>query len=74
MAAKTKVESSHDVTFAEGGDTHMFGKQAAGPDKPGNTGKDQSSAPGHKFAEGGKGKMFGFAGSQPATAGQTGAR
>lgn len=74
MAAKTKTETSHDVTFAEGGDTHMFGEQAAGPDKPGNTGKDQSSAPGAKYAEGGKTKMFGFAGSQPAKAGQTGAR
>jgi hypothetical protein len=74
MAAKTKTETSHDVTFAEGGDTHMFGEQAAGPDKPGNTGKDQSGAPGPKYAAGGKNKMFGFAGSQPATAGQTGAR
>jgi hypothetical protein len=74
MAAKTKTETSHDVTFAEGGDTHMFSQQAAGPDKPGNTGKDQSGAPGPKYAAGGKNKMFGFAGSQPATAGQTGAR
>ena len=28
----------------------MFAKQAAGPDKPGNTGKDQSPALGAKFA------------------------
>jgi hypothetical protein len=52
----------------------MFGPQAAGPDKPGDTGKDQSSAPGAKFASGGSGKMFGFNPSVPATAGQTGAR
>ena len=52
----------------------MFGPQAAGPDKPGDTGKDQSSAPGAKFAAGGKGKMFGFSPAVPATAGQTGAR
>lgn len=75
MVAPTKTkEAQHDVTFAEGGDTPMFGKQAAGPDKPGNTGKDTSAAPGPKFAAGGSHKMFGFAGSQPATAGQTGAR
>lgn len=74
MAFKSKTETSHDVTFAEGGDTHMFGQQAAGPDKPGNTGKDQSGAPGAKFASGGKGKMFGFNPAVPATAGQTGAR
>ena len=75
MVAPTKTkEAQHDVTFAEGGDTAMFAKQAAGPDKPGNTGKDQSAAPGPKFAAGGSNKMFGYAGSQPATAGQTGAR
>lgn len=72
--ASTKKESEKDVTFAEGGDTPMFGKQAAGPDKPGNTGKDTSGAPGAKFAKGGSGKMFGFTPSQDAKAGQTGAR
>jgi len=71
---KTKKEGQHDVEFAEGGDTHMFGQQTAGPDKPGNTGKDQHSAPGAKYAEGGKGKMFGYTPSLPAKAGITGAR
>ena len=71
---KTKKEGQHDVTFAEGGDTHMFSQQAAGPDKPGNTGKDQSSAPGNKFAEGGKTKMHSYTPSQAATAGITSAR
>lgn len=70
----TKKEAQHDVTFAEGGDTPMFGKQAAGPDKPGNTGKDQAAAPGPKFAAGGSGKMYGFSPSVPAKAGITGAR
>jgi len=70
----TKKEAQHDVTFAEGGDGHMFGKQAAGPDKPGNTGKDPSSAPGPKFAEGGNGKMFGFSGAQSQQPGRTSAR
>ena len=75
MVSPTKTkEAQHNVTFAEGGDTPMFGKQAAGPDKPGNTGKDPTGAPGPKFASGGTNKMFGYAGSQPATAGQTGAR
>jgi len=75
MVASTKTkEAQHDVTFAEGGDTHMFGKQSAGPDKPGNTGKDPTAAPGPKYAAGGSSKMFGFSPSHPAKAGQTGAR
>lgn len=75
MVAPTKTkEAQHDVEFAEGGDTPMFGKQAAGPDKPGNTGKDPTSAPGPKYAAGGSTKMFGFSPSQSVTPGQTGAR
>jgi hypothetical protein len=75
MAEKSKVESEKNVEFAKGGsDNHMFGEQAATPDKPGNTGKDAGGAPGAKFASGGSGKMFGFNPSVPATAGQTGAR
>jgi hypothetical protein len=74
VAPKAVKEAQHDVTFAEGGDTAMFSKQSAGPDKPGNTGKDTSAAPGAKFAKGGTGKMFGFAGSQPKEPGTTGAR
>jgi hypothetical protein len=71
---KTKEHVERNVEFAEGGDTHMFGKQSAGPDKPGNTGKDTSAAPGPKYASGGSSKMFGFSPSQAATAGITGAR
>jgi hypothetical protein len=70
---KTK-EAQHNVTFAEGGDTPMFSKQSAGPDKPGNTGKDPTAAPGPKYAAGGSTKMFGYAGSQAVKPGQTGAR
>lgn len=73
-ALKTKENVETNVTFAEGGNTKMFGQQAAGPDKPGNTGKDQSGAPGPKYAAGGSTKMFGFNGAQAAKAGQTGAR
>jgi hypothetical protein len=75
MVAPTKVkEAQHNVTFAEGGDTKMFGPQAAGPDKAGNTGKDPTSAPGPKYAAGGSSKMYGYSPSVPAKAGITGAR
>jgi hypothetical protein len=74
----SRNETSHDTKFAEGGDTHMFGKQEAGSrtsaDKGPSTGKPDSSGPGEKFAEGGKGKMFGFQGSLPARDGITSAR
>jgi hypothetical protein len=74
----SRNETSHDVQFAEGGDTHMFGKQQAGSrtsgDKGPSTGKPDDSGPGEKFAQGGKGKMFGFQGSLPARDGITSAR
>jgi hypothetical protein len=70
----TKKEAQHDVTFAEGGDTKMFGKQSAETDVPGNTGKTPKAAPGAKFASGGSTKMFGFSPSQPKQPGTTGAR
>jgi hypothetical protein len=70
-------EKTHNVKFAEGGDTAMFGKQEAGSrtsaDKSPSTGKPDSSGPGEKFAEGGKGKMFGFKGAAPAQSGITSA-
>lgn len=73
--AKIKKETSHNVQFAEGGDTHMFGKQAAGPQKPKTTAHDVSGgAPGAKFASGGSTKMHGYNPSVPATAGITSAR
>ena len=74
MATKSKQETEHDVTFAEGGDTHMFGPQSASPDVPGNTGKSPKAAPGAKYAEGGKGKMFGFHGAEAQAAGRTSQR
>ena len=74
----TRNETSHDVAFAKGGNTKMFGEQEAGSrtsaDKGPSTGKPDSSGPGEKFAEGGKGKMFGFQGSLPARDGITSAR
>ncbi len=73
MAAFTK-KSEHNVTFAKGGDNHMFGPQKAGEQAAGVTEHDAGAGSGDKFAKGGSGKMFGYAGSQPAQAGKTSAR
>ena len=74
-AGAQATEKSHDVTFAKGGNTKMFGEQAAGVQKPATTAHDVSGgAPGADFASGGKTKMFGFAGAQPARDGITSAR
>jgi len=74
--AKSKQEGEHNVTFAEGGDTHMFSQQAAEPSEAGVTvdksGKD--SAPGAKYAKGGSTKMFGFHGAEAQQPGRTSAR
>lgn len=74
----TRNESTHDTTFAKGGNTPMFGKQVAGSrtesDKSPSTGKPDSSGPGAEFAKGGSNKMFGFQGSLPARDGITSAR
>lgn len=67
-------EKSHDVTFAKGGDTHMFGEQSAGAQKPATTAHSETPAPGAEFAKGGSGKMFGFSGALPARDGITSAR
>lgn len=73
MAKVSKEKSERSATFAEGGDTHMFGQQAAGSQKSGTTRHD-TKGDGGEFAKGGAGKMFGFAGSQSAKAGITSAR
>jgi hypothetical protein len=49
----TKKSVSGRGSFGKGGSTKMFKPQAAGPDRPGNTGKDQSPAPGAQRAAGG---------------------
>ena len=76
--AGSATEKSHDVEFAKGGTTKMFGEQEAGErdgsDKSPSTGKPDSSGPGDKFAAGGSTKMFGYQGSVPATAGISSAR
>jgi hypothetical protein len=71
------TEKTHNVEFAKGGNTPMFGEQEAGsrkgPDKSPSTGKPDSSGPGEKFAAGGSNKMFGYNPSKPATSGITSA-
>lgn len=76
MAAKVTKETTKNVEFAKGGNTHMFTEQAAEPQKSGHTADTTGpdNAPGDKFACGGKGKMFGFAGAQTARSGITSAR
>ena len=69
-----RKETSHNVEFAKGGDTKMFGEQQANPDKPGSTGKPDVGGKGPEFAAGGKGHMFGFSGALPARDGITSAR
>ena len=78
---KTKKEGQHDVEFAEGGDTPMFGtgdrtktetRDAAGDQLAGQTAQHSKDNP--KYAEGGSTKMFGYSPSVPAKAGITSAR
>ena len=64
----------HDVEFAKGGNTKMFGEQAAEPQKAGTTAHDAADGKGAEYAKGGSGKMFGFTGALPARAGITSAR
>jgi hypothetical protein len=70
----TRNESSHNVEFAEGGNTKMFGEQQAEPAKAAQTGDPGATGKGAEFAKGGSNKMFGFAGSESAKAGITSAR
>lgn len=75
---KKFVEKDARSTFAEGGNTPMFGHQNADEQAPGGTAHDngspQSQGSGDKWACGGKTKMFGFAGAMPAREGITSAR
>jgi hypothetical protein len=72
--AKVTKETSHNVEFAKGGNTKMFGEQQAEPRTPGKTGDPGATGKGAEFAKGGSGKMFGFAGSVPARSGISSAR
>lgn len=64
-----KTISSSSPAFAKGGKTKMFGRQYAGTDKPGVTGKATTSN-GGKFAKGGPtGKVGNQKPAVPAKAG-----
>lgn len=67
-----RSEKEHDVAFAKGGNTAMFGQQHVGEQKPGGTAHNVGGD--GKFAKGGSGKMHGFQGSVAARAGITSAR
>jgi hypothetical protein len=68
---RPKKLAQHPTTFAKGGSGHAFRKQAAGPAKAGQTGKQQTAAPGAKRAAGGP-PLPGVATSVPAKPGHTG--
>ena len=73
--AGSATVKTHDVEFAKGGTTKMFGEQEAGDNtNTGETGKPDERGPGEKFASGGTTKMFGFQGAVPARDGITSAR
>lgn len=83
MAAKFKKETSHNVEFAKGGNTPMFGhgdrtttasSEQAGEQAPGGTAHKSGANSGGKYAVGGNTKMHAYHPSVPATAGITGAR
>ena len=63
--------TSKGADFAKGGSTKMFGKQVAGPQRPGCTAHD-TSGDGGKFASGGSTKMFGKQAAGPMPSGQSG--
>jgi hypothetical protein len=73
MGFKKKEVDAVNTEFAKGGDQHMFGHQAAGPEAPGTTAHD-TKGDGGKYAEGGKTKMFAYSPAVPAKAGITGPR
>jgi len=72
--AKSKLMKSSTPAFHKGGNTKMFGKQAAGLTKSlseGGTGKTDKS-PGGKFMKGGSTHMFGKQSANPRRPGVTG--
>jgi hypothetical protein len=71
----SKQDRDRGTAFAKGGKAKMFGEQAAGPIRPGQTGKAQNPAPGSKGARGG-GKTGADVGglARPAAPGATGPR
>jgi hypothetical protein len=71
MTPRPKKSVPHPAPFARGGSKPMFKPQAAGPAKSGQTGKQESAAPGAKRAMGGPPRA-GISTSVPAKPGRTG--
>jgi hypothetical protein len=73
---ETKKERQRPAALAKGGKDKMFGEQAAGPARAGQTGKNQTAAPGAKAAKGGAqiGQIHTGGRSVPAKPGATGPR
>jgi hypothetical protein len=71
---QTKKDTQRGAAFAKGGKAHMVKPQAAGPDKPGHTGKVETAAPGARAAKGGTVRMAPFTPARPAKPGRTSAR
>jgi hypothetical protein len=70
---ETKRDRQRPAALAKGGKDKMFGEQSAGPARSGQTGKNQTPAPGAKAAKGG-GKVHVGGQSVPAKPGATGPR
>jgi hypothetical protein len=70
----SKHQAERGAKFAKGGKDRMFGEQSAGQARAGQTGKNQTAAPGVKGARGGTTKMAPFTPAKPAKAGITGPR
>lgn len=68
--AKVKSTSSGAGKFLQGGNTKMYGKGAAAPQKPGTSAAQHEGGKG-KFPMGGKGKMFGKGSAGPMASGVT---
>jgi len=71
MKPRSKAERLADTSYAEGGTGKMAKPQAAGPVKPGRTGKIQSPAPGPQRAAGGGKTPRAVSLAVPAKAGRT---
>jgi hypothetical protein len=69
---KPKRDAVRSARYAEGGDDKMVRPQAAGPARPGTTGKVPTPAPGAKSATGGSKLPRNVHVSAPAKPGRTG--
>jgi hypothetical protein len=71
MTPRPKKSVERSTTFARGGNDRMLPKQAAGPMKAGQTGKQPNPAPGRRAASGGSRTSSAPSLAVPAKAGRT---